>query len=414
MGDNKYSRVNIRETDEVKQVRIASDLKPKPDSEIIEKWQSLLDLTAKIMNVPSSLIMKLNKETIEVFLKSQTDGNPYKTGGKEELIYGLYCETVIGKQGKLLVPDATKSVIWKDNNPDIDLNMVSYLGVPVNYPDGEVFGTVCVLDNKENHYSSLYEDLLNNVKQHIETDLKLLVSNQELEEKSKQLENSNEIKSKFLAIISHDIRGAVSSLDEFAKLLLSGFHKYKKEELQEKLKVIRVTTSSLYQTLQNLLNWSKNDLLQLKAQKEWVDLIHVIGDILDFLKPRIEFKELEVFKEFESDQMLVFADPNMLGTSLRNIISNAIKFTESKGKIYIRVFKKKEKAVIEIEDTGIGMDEQRINNLFTYIQSKENEFSNQGGAGLGLLLSKEFLDKNGATVEVFSKKGQGTKIVLSI
>jgi len=333
MGDNKYSKVRIRETDEVKQVRIASDLKPEPGSEIIEKWQSLLDLTAKIMNVPSSLIMKLNKETIEVFLKSQTDGNPYKAGGKEELIYGLYCENVIGKQDKLLVPDATKSTVWKDNNPDIDLNMVSYLGMPVNYPDGEVFGTVCVLDNKENHYSSLYEDLLNNVKQHIETDLKFLVSNQELEEKSKELKRTNEIKSKFLSIISHDMRGAVSSLDEFAKLLLSEFHKYKKEELQDKLKIIRVTTSSLYQTLQNLLNWSKNDLLHLKAHKEWIDLIHVIGGILDFLKPRIEFKELEVFTEFESDQMLVFADPNMLGTSLRNIISNAIKFTESKGKI---------------------------------------------------------------------------------
>ncbi|MFO7888968.1 MAG: diguanylate cyclase, partial [bacterium] len=126
MENKNYSRVNVRETNEEKQVRIASVSKPKPGDEIIEKWQSLLNLTAKIMNVSSALIMKLNKKSIEVFLKSQTEGNPYKVGGKEELVYGLYCETVIGKQKKLLVSDATKSPVWKDNNPDIDLNMISY------------------------------------------------------------------------------------------------------------------------------------------------------------------------------------------------------------------------------------------------------------------------------------------------
>ncbi|MGM0498118.1 MAG: GAF domain-containing sensor histidine kinase [Bacteroidota bacterium] len=412
MEDENYSRVTIREANEKKQVRIASDLKPEPGDEITEKWQSLLDLTAKMMDVPSALIMKLNKETIEVFLKSQTEGNPYKVGGKEELVYGLYCETVIGKQDELLVPDATKSHLWKDNNPDIDLNMISYLGMPVNYPDGEVFGTVCVLDNKENHYSSLYEELLDEVKQHIETDLKLLVSNRELEEKTEQLERSNEVKSKFLSLISHDIRGSVSSLDEFTKFLLSRFQNFKREELKDKLNIIRVTTSSLYQTLQNLLSWSKNDLLQLEAQKEPVDLIAVIGEILEFLTPRIEFKELKVSTEYDNEKEFVFADPNMLETSLRNILSNAVKFTGQKGNIFIRVFKEGEQTVIEIEDTGIGMDEERINKIFTYIQSKKDEEYNQEGAGLGLLLSKEFLDKNNASVEVFSEKGQGTKFVI--
>ncbi|MFO8234609.1 MAG: GAF domain-containing sensor histidine kinase [Bacteroidales bacterium] len=414
MENKNYSRVNVRETNEEKQVRIASVSKPKPGDEIIEKWQSLLNLTAKIMNVSSALIMKLNKKSIEVFLKSQTEGNPYKVGGKEELVYGLYCETVIGKQKKLLVSDATKSPVWKDNNPDIDLNMISYLGFPLNYPDGEVFGTVCVLDNEENHYSSLYEDLLDKVKQHIETDLKLLVTNKELKEKTEQLERSNELKSNFLSLISHDIRGSVSSLDEFIKFLISSFQKYKRDELQDKLKIIRITTNSLYQTLQNLLNWSKNDLLQLEAQKEQVDLISIIGEILDFLKPRIEFKELEVYTEFAYKTKFVLADPNMLATSLRNIISNAIKFTDPKGKIFIRVFEKDEQTVIEIEDTGIGMDKESVNKLFTYIQSKQDEDNNQGGSGLGLLLSKEFLDKNNATVYVFSEKGQGTKFIIRI
>ncbi len=414
MQEKKQSKVTIRENNTTKRVSIASDLKPEIGKELIEKWQSLLDLTAKLINVPSALIMKLNEETIEVFLKSQNQENPYKVGGKEELIYGVYCETVIGKQERLLVPDATKNEIWKHNNPDIDLNMISYLGMPLNFPDGEVFGTVCVLDNKENHYSELYEELLDKVKQHIETDLRLLLSNQKLEEKNQQLERANEIKSKFLSLISHDVRGSITSMDHFIKLMLSKIHKFDKYELGEKLKTLEVTTNSLNQTLQNLLTWSKQDLLQLKPQKKQVELIAVITKILDFLKPRIEFKKLEVNTDYPSEKVYVYADPNMLETALRNIISNAVKFTENEGNIFIGVFETDNEAVIEIEDTGIGMDENTVNKLFTYNYSEGTDEKGQESSGLGLFLSKEFLDKNDATVKVSSKKGEGSKFTVTI
>jgi hypothetical protein len=143
---DRYAKIIIRDPCEIKQVKIGSKLKPDITSSIIEKWQSLLNATAKIMGVPAGLIMKLNEDSIEVLLKSSTSGNPYEVGEEAKLIYGLYCETVIGTQKKLLVPDATKDPIWKDNNPDIDINMISYLGFPLNWPDGECFGTVCILD----------------------------------------------------------------------------------------------------------------------------------------------------------------------------------------------------------------------------------------------------------------------------
>jgi len=415
MKEKKFSKVTVRENGSTERVSIASDLKPEMDREVIEKWQSLLDLTAKLMNVPAALIMKLNEQTIEVFLKSQSPGNPYKVGGKEELIYGLYCETVIGKQEKLLVPDATKSEIWKGNNPDIDLNMISYLGMPLNYPDGEVFGTVCVLDNKKNHYGPLYEELLDKVKQHIETDLKLHLSNQELEEKNQQLEQANEINSKFLSLISHDLRGSVSSMDRFIKLIITKYHQVSKDELGRNLQTLGVTTNSMYQTLQNLLSWSKQDLLQLKPQKKHVELKSVIDGILDFFKPRIEFKELEVSTDYSSDQVFVYADVNMLETALRNIISNAIKFNESNGAVYIGVFETARGAEIIIEDKGIGMDEKTVNKLFSYdytgdIGNKNNEES----SGLGLMLTREFLQKNDATVSVSSTPGEGTRFTINI
>lgn len=106
--NERYSQVIVRESGKQISVSIGSDLKPEIDSGVIQKWQSLIDVTSKIVNVPSGLIMRLNEDTIEMFVKSSTQGNPYVEGEKTKLIYGLYCEMVIGTQKRLLVPYVTK------------------------------------------------------------------------------------------------------------------------------------------------------------------------------------------------------------------------------------------------------------------------------------------------------------------
>jgi len=287
MEYNKYSRVNIRETNETKKVRIASDFKPEPTEEIIEKWQSLLDLIAKIMDVPSALIMKLNQESIEVFQKSQTEGNPYENGDKEELIYGLYCETVIGKQEKLLVSDATKSKIWKNNNPDIDLNMISYLGMPVNYPDGEVFGTVCVLDNKENNYSEVFEDLIDKMRKHIETDLELLVSNQQLKE-------LNATKDKFFSIIGHDLKNPFNSLLGMNELLIQNAEKYSPEKVRHFAKQMYDSSKNAYNLLENLLEWARIQRGELEVEPVKINSEEVINEVKELTEPLANSKDINL------------------------------------------------------------------------------------------------------------------------
>ncbi len=177
-----FSNVQIREPHDWRQVKIFAFENSEMKETACSRWQNWLDLIAKIANIPTALIMKLNEETIEVFVSSNSKGNTYKSGQMENLSHGLFCETVIGTQQRLLVPDATKSAIWKVNNPDLDLNMVSYLGFPVNWPDGEVFGTICILDIKENQFAGIIEDTIITFKQSIETDLELLRSQQILRE----------------------------------------------------------------------------------------------------------------------------------------------------------------------------------------------------------------------------------------
>jgi len=175
----KKAEVKIREQNRTKTVQITDDDKPSIHDEFSEKWQRILNLFSKILNVPTGLIMKITDETMEVVLKNTNRDNPYKVGGNDKLGCGLYCETVIGTDAELVVEDALQTDVWKDN-PDVKLNMISYYGLPIKWPDGEFYGTLCVLDEKKNIYGEDFRMIMNEFKQSIEKDLEILCLNREL------------------------------------------------------------------------------------------------------------------------------------------------------------------------------------------------------------------------------------------
>lgn len=154
---------------------------------ILGKWQNIADILAELIAVPAALIMRLVETDIEVFISSQTDGNPYHPGDREHFLgSGLYCERVIKSNGRLLVPNALKDEDWK-NNPDVKLNMISYLGFPIHLPDGNPFGTICVLDSRENVYSETHISLIRNFRDIIQSQLELIYMNAVLGEKNQNL-----------------------------------------------------------------------------------------------------------------------------------------------------------------------------------------------------------------------------------
>ena len=141
--------------------------------ELVQKWQDIVDIIAEIIHVPSALVMKVEPPNIKVFVSSVSNGNPYERDELAPLNTGLYCETVMKTRQSLLVPDALRDEEWK-SNPDIKLGMISYLGFPVTWPDGQIFGTICVLDRKENSYSELYRKLVLQCRDVLEADLRAL------------------------------------------------------------------------------------------------------------------------------------------------------------------------------------------------------------------------------------------------
>lgn len=156
--------------------------------ETVRKWQEIVDLLAEIMRVPSALIMQVEPPNIKVFVSSESKENPYEPAESAPLNTGLYCETVMKTRQPLLVPDAFQDEVWK-SNPDIKLGMISYLGVPISWPDGEIFGTICVLDRKRNDYSELFLKLLLLCRDLLQADLRTLTTlNKQLEEREAKIQ----------------------------------------------------------------------------------------------------------------------------------------------------------------------------------------------------------------------------------
>lgn len=153
-------------------VPISSEDKPEISNDILVKWQQIIDLTAKIMGVPSGLITRITQSDLEVVLTNHDDANIFNKDDKFELGAGWYCECVAGQRSEVVLPNALNDEHWKKENPSLPFNIISYMGIPITWPDGEVFGTFCVLDSKENPYSQQYRDLLKSLREIIQEDLK--------------------------------------------------------------------------------------------------------------------------------------------------------------------------------------------------------------------------------------------------
>jgi len=194
--------------------------------ETLKKWQGIVNTMADIVNVPAALIMRVEPPEITVLSASDTEENPYEVGNKGNLL-GLYCEEVIKTNRELLVADARESEKWKDN-PDIELGMVSYFGFPLKWPDGDIFGTICVLDSEKNEYSELYKKIIVQFKELVETHLELIFQRREIEKEKEKTEKYLEAAGPLVVILNEE--GKVEKINARGCSILG----YRKEEIEGK------------------------------------------------------------------------------------------------------------------------------------------------------------------------------------
>jgi signal transduction histidine kinase len=233
--------------------------------------------------------------------------------------------------------------------------------------------------------------------------------NKELDLKNEELIKLNATKDKFFSIIAHDLKSPFLGLLGLSQMMATDDGTFTKTELLGLAKNMHKSTSNLYKLLENLLEWSQMQGGLLGYVPKEIDLSFLVLQNIEAIYQRAIQKGITLINEVNADQK-VFADEEMINTVIRNLVSNAVKFTSKGGKIIIAA-KPIENNILEISvsDTGVGMDENAINLLFK-IEEKVGTRGTEGesSTGLGLLLCKDFVEKNGGKIWVESKIGIGS------
>lgn len=234
----------------------------------------------------------------------------------------------------------------------------------------------------------------------------LQIQNKELNHMVNELRQLNTSRSKLFSVISHDLRGPINNLGSILELL-----KNKNISLSDFEKAIPELTDQTKETsdfLENLLNWSKNNLGGYKNYPELLAINDITTTIIKLYESHSQKKGLKVVNETESWHVAM-ADPGMVSLVIRNFLANAIKFSKTGGEIVIYSTLKNNELEIGVIDSGIGIDSDRIPLLFTDEQRSTRGTAGETGTGLGLQLCKEFVERNGGRIGVESKKGEGSR-----
>ena len=402
---------------------------------LLTKWQNIADLLAELIGIPAALIMKTENEYMEVFISSHSENNPYHVGEKEHW-HGLYCETVIKTQTKLSIPNATKDPKW-DKNPDIKLGMIAYLGFPINFPDNQPFGTLCVLDNKERPFTLLTEKLLVQFTHVIELDLALIQSYelrtnqlaatvaQEIAERKRAEEERQKLQAQFIQAqkmeavgrlasgVAHDFNnklGIILGYVEMAFMQLS-----KDQPISEHLNEIKTAAIRSADLTRQLLAFARKQT----AAPKVLDINKTIESMTSMLR-RLIGEDIDLAWLPGNHVWSVCIDPAQVDQVLANLCVNARDAIAGVGKVTIETHNATfdeaycaihtdcapgEYVLLAVSDNGCGMDAETREKIFEpFFTTKE-----QGkGTGLGLATVHGVVKQNNGFINVYSEPGQGT------
>lgn len=231
---------------------------------------------------------------------------------------------------------------------------------------------------------------------------------------NEELLKSNYSKDKFFSIIAHDLRSPFNALLSYSDILLEDFEELERSEVKEYISHMNNVSKNIFSLLNNLLEWSQIQTDRYEIEKTIFDINDAIHNVVTIFEVLLSEKNIKVEIDYKENYP-VYADQNMISTALRNLLSNAIKFSEDGSSIKIVVNKNEEQVIVSIEDYGIGMLPEDIEKLFRIdINYTTLGTNKEKGTGLGLILSKEMVEKNGGNIFVESRLGEGSKFSFTI
>lgn len=242
----------------------------------------------------------------------------------------------------------------------------------------------------------------------------LQTKTKELEKYSEELKLSNTSKDRFFSIIAHDLKSPFQGILGFCNILKDEYETLNNEDIHYMVRNISDSAQNLYDLIENLLEWSRLQLGKIEYTPEDFSLDLVLYSVKNILNGNALKKNISIIIESEQN-FVVNADNNMINSIVSNLLSNAIKFTKKNGIIKIVSKRQKNFVAVSIIDNGIGIDNKMLKQLFKIdINISRNGTENEKGTGLGLILCKDFIERNGGTIKVKSKVNSGTTFTITI
>src|SRR6056297_730539 len=235
-----------------------------------------------------------------------------------------------------------------------------------------------------------------------------------IEKNKKELEELNATKDKFFTIIAHDLKNPFNTVIGLSELLMERYDTYNETKKKYFIEHIYKFSKNAYNLLENLLQWAKSQTGRIDIKIEKTDIFELVNDNLYLLKGRADSKNIKLTSNVDIG-LYASIDKNMIRTVLRNLISNAIKYTPKGGEVGAKASLNEEFLYITIFDTGVGIPKENIDNIFRI----DTNISTQGtdeeaGTGLGLIITQEFVHKNNGEITVSSNEGEGSEFTIKL
>ncbi|MBK8698523.1 MAG: PAS domain S-box protein [Saprospiraceae bacterium] len=315
-------------------------------------------------------------------------GKPFDIIFTEEDLSG----DIPGKEIKIAIKDGRAT----DNRWHIAKDKSLFYAYGLVFPliglDGEMLGFVKILRDLTDRKKS--EDAIKNY--------------------IRELEELNTHKESVLAILSHDLRSPLAAIIGTSKYMKENFRKMKPEAVQEMLDLLYKSSTDELDMLDYLVEWARIKYASHVFTPSKINLTDYIDKVFDTLNETALIKAINLHHEIEANTS-VFADGKMLISIIQNIVSNALKHTDKGGEVSVFAKKEEDKIIIQVKDTGVGMSKEIMDKLFTpQVKTLSETRKKNGGAGIGLLLVKGFLEKNGGKIWVESIEGKGSSFYFTL
>lgn len=274
---------------------------------------------------------------------------------------------------------------------------------------------IFISKNKSNKVLHLKNSELNKINSLLEESREKLSFNlTKLSKSEKELKEAVTTKDKFFSIIAHDLKSPLSSITNSLDLLNISYKTFSDKEKHEFIELLSDSSKNIMELLENLLMWSRTQNGKIKFNPENADISKIGESVFSILEENAKAKEISLINQIP-EQTYVYIDPNMINTIFRNLIANSIKFTPNNGSITLNIEEKPDHFIFFVQDTGVGIKKERINDLFRIDKNNSTlGTNNEKGTGLGLIICKEFVEYHKGNIWVESELGNWTKFSFTI